>query len=822
MISMMKLTIADGDELVNHSLQVLGYDPKDAGKITHHLIDSELRGYGVAGLARVLSIQDRLGNQPPQSEVSLTKDGVSTAQLDGKDTLGYLVGLRATEIAIEKAKKTGVGVVGASNTWYTGMLSYYAELAAAEDLVTIIASNCTAWVAPEGGAKPMLGTNPFCAGFPSTMGPPVIYDIGTSKIIHADVKLAQRLGRLLPEGAAINAKGEPTIIPQDVWDGALTIWGGHKGTGLSIVVQLLGALAGSSSLPPDMEDFGFFIMAVDPAKFRPVDDFKKEVDEFTKRMHECPPLSGANQLRMPFERSNRKREATRASGVIEVEPEVVEKLRALATRIGLQQAPATTTPPSNGMNSTQQHPNMDLARLAASRLHEIATTPLTPAIKVKASLAMMDYLGAVASGFSKPWASSILRYAGITRSTPKLSPLFAAPIETEKMAFLLATLAHSAIRDDMHLPSNSHIGSVAISAALSFAHRDSWSGEQLLRAVVGAYEMSALLGTAIQQSEGYNRHFRPTGLCGAFGAAGAAVTAGFMNQPSADSEHQREVAINALCFASNMTSGLNQWAWSGGMEIYTEMGAAASAGITAFDLANAGMKCSEDVLEGRAGLFAALGVQGRADVKFREWVENGEAGRGITEVTFKPSPGCNYAQTPVAAALKTAQYSKKSDLNGVEIETVTVMTTTAAKSYPGCDNKGPFTTVQQTKMSIQYGVCAVLLQGSLREALFVSFDDEKISELARKCDLKVLPEFDEAFAKGFQPARVEVKFRDGRSITEELPNVPWLEKDEVVERFRQETKANLLSEQDVEKFEDILTDLPGLTDARDMLMLLSI
>jgi delta1-piperideine-2-carboxylate reductase len=815
----MRLTIADGEKLVNDSLQVLGYNLRDAGKITHHLIDSELRGYGVAGLARVLSIQERLANQPPQSEFSLTKDSASTAQLEGNDALGYLVGLRATEIAIQKAKKTGVGVVGASNTWYTGMLSYYAEMAAAQDLVTIIASNATPWVAPEGGARPILGTNPFCAGFPSTNGPPVIYDIGTSNIIHADVKLAQRLGRNLPEGAAINAMGEPTITPQDVWAGALTVWGGHKGTGLSIVVQLLGALAGSSALPPDLKDFGFFIMAVDPAMFRPMEDFKNEVDEFAKKMHECPPLPGANQLRMPFERSNGKRQATRASGVIEVEPEIVEKLRALAERMGHQQAPETTMSLSNGFNPHQQHASVGLVRLAARRLHTIATTPLTRALKAKASLTILDYLGAVASGLSQPWASSILRYAQGTRSAPQSSSSFALFVDTEKTAFLLAALAHSAIRDDMHLPSNSHIGSIAISAALSLAHRDKWSGEQLLRAVVGAYEMSALLGTAIQQSESHNKYFRPSGLCGAFGAAGAAVTASIMTQASVDSERQEDVAVSALCFAANMASGFNQWAWTGGMEIFTEMGTAASAGITAFDLSNAGMRCSEDVLEGKAGCFAALGVQGKADVIFREWVEDAGVGRGIMEVTLKPVPGCNYAQTPVAVALKVADSLKRLGLDGPEIEAVTVMTTRAAKSYPGCDNKGPFKTMQQTKMSIQFGVCAVLLQGSVSEALFARFEDEEITKLTHKCDLKALPEFDEEFKEGRQPARVEVRFKDGSSITEELANVPWLERDAVVERFRKETKETLLSEHDVKKVESMLTDLQGLTDVGHVLKL---
>ena len=137
-------------------------------------------------------------------------------------------------MAIEKAKQVGVSVVGVNGTWYTGMLSYYAEMAAKEDLTAVIASNCTAWVAPEGGHKPMFGTNPFCVGFPSG-GTPIIYDIGTSKIIHADILLAKRLGRDLPPGSAFNSEGEPTLNPQEALEGAMTVWGGFRGSGLAIV-----------------------------------------------------------------------------------------------------------------------------------------------------------------------------------------------------------------------------------------------------------------------------------------------------------------------------------------------------------------------------------------------------------------------------------------------------------------------------------------------------------------------------------------------------------------------------------------------------------
>ncbi|ETN40863.1 uncharacterized protein HMPREF1541_05143 [Cyphellophora europaea CBS 101466] len=324
----MKIKVSDAEQLAHRALVKLGYGSAEASKISHHLIDSELRGYGVAGLARILSIADRLKGQPPQQTVKVTREAPATAQIDGQDSLGYLVAYEATRMAIEKAKTTGVAAVGANGTWYTGMLSYYAEMAAAEDLVAVIASNCTAWVAPEGGYKPMFGTNPYCVGFPSG-DVPIIYDIGTSKIIHADIMLARRLGRELPADSAFNSEGEMTIDPHEALQGAMAVWGGHRGSGLAIVVQLLGVMAGSPAFPPDLEDFGYMIIVVNPAMFRQIEEFKAEIDAFSAKMRDSPPLPGGSQLRMPFERSNGIRQKNREAGEIDVEEGVVDRLKTL-------------------------------------------------------------------------------------------------------------------------------------------------------------------------------------------------------------------------------------------------------------------------------------------------------------------------------------------------------------------------------------------------------------------------------------------------------------------------------------------------------------
>ena len=456
----------------------------------------------------------------------------------------------------------------------------------------------------------------------------------------------------------------------------------------------------------------------------------------------------------------------------------------------------------NGFSSTP------LSRLCARRLRTIATVPIPSDLSAKVSLTIIDYLGAIASGLQAPWSSSVIAYAKARRGNPEAHVWgLNADSTAEVAAFVNATLGHSAIRDDMHVKANSHIGTITISAAMALAQRDGWTGEQLIRALIGAYEMAALLGTAVQTSQGFNRHLRPSGILGAFGSAAAAVAA-----INAD----EETAVNALGLAANMGSGTNQWAWSGGLEIYVEMGTAAMNGIVAFDLAKAGLKCSVDVLEGKAGVLAANGAGVEGEATMRKWLVSAEIGKGIADMTFKPGAGCNFAQTPVAVALKVAKEHKPSG-----IEKIIMKTTTTAKNYPGCDNSGPFDAVTQTKMSIQYGVAMVLTHQAMSEELFTRFDDKGINDLVSKCTIQTDAEYDKMFLESRQPASIDITLSDGKQIVEELADVPWLDEEAVTARFHEEMQP-LMSQGRSSEVLDMLNSLEKVKDCVAMSKLLEV
>jgi LDH2 family malate/lactate/ureidoglycolate dehydrogenase len=294
------------------------------------LIDCELRGLSYGGLARAISIAERIERTGDcRRPIRMLHQTPVSARLDGGDHIGYIVAHRATTVAIEKAEAAGIAVVGASDTWYTGMLSYYAEMAAARDLVSMIASNASPWVAPHGATEGRLGTNPICFGFPSA-DEPIIFDAGTSAIIHAEVTLARRLGNDLPEHAAFDGDGLPTRDPTAALAGAFATWGGHKGSGLGIVVQLLGILAGSPPIPPELAGFGYIIVAMRPDLMGPAEAFRENVSAFAKAVRSARPVADGSPVRMPFDRSRQERQRRLAEDAIEIPDVLVTQLEQIS------------------------------------------------------------------------------------------------------------------------------------------------------------------------------------------------------------------------------------------------------------------------------------------------------------------------------------------------------------------------------------------------------------------------------------------------------------------------------------------------------------
>jgi LDH2 family malate/lactate/ureidoglycolate dehydrogenase len=323
-----RLGVDEARLLGEATLRRIGYPDEEAAIITDQLIDNALCGYRFASLPRILAIAEDEKTDKPRTQVRVIRETPVSALVDGGNKVGYVAAYRGAEVAIAKAKASGIAIVGVHNSYYSGRNAYYVEQIVNAGLVAIHTASAKPHVIPPGGRKPALGTNPFSIGSPSANGP-VIYDIGTASVMWGEVLLMARLGHPLPEGVGFDADGQPTLDARAVEQrGGVSPFGGHKGYGLSFAIQALGLLAGAALPRGDVQDYGFLFIAIDPAVMLPDGDFEAQFSELVARVKATPRQAGVEEIRIPSERAFREREQRRIEGIV-LDRKVVEALYAL-------------------------------------------------------------------------------------------------------------------------------------------------------------------------------------------------------------------------------------------------------------------------------------------------------------------------------------------------------------------------------------------------------------------------------------------------------------------------------------------------------------
>lgn len=325
-----RLTILEARALAEQAIQKLRYAPADASIIADHLIDAELCGYGYSGLAKILNVAADTRNAKPRRPVTIVKETPCSALIDGGNNVGMLAMYQATEVGLAKSRQHGFALVGVYDSFVSGRNAYYLEMAAKAGLAGIHLGSARPRVAPPGGTRPTLGTNPIAFGLPSSCGP-IIFDMGTAAIMGSDLMLKARLNQPLPEGVAIDASGLPTRDPGEAQKGSILTFDGHKGYGLSFCVQAFGLLAGTASR--DEKYYGFLLLVFDPGLLVPVDAFKQEVSNLVDRIKATPRQPGVQEIRIPSERAFRERARRLKDGAIFIEQTVYEALNALAPTV---------------------------------------------------------------------------------------------------------------------------------------------------------------------------------------------------------------------------------------------------------------------------------------------------------------------------------------------------------------------------------------------------------------------------------------------------------------------------------------------------------
>ena len=302
--------------------------------IADHVIDAALCGYEYSGLAKLLNIPEHSRFRLPRRPMQIVHETPVSALYDGGNNVGMVAMYHAANAAIAKAAAHGIAVIGVTDSWMSGRSAYFVEMIAKADLVAIHTASSGGAVAPYGGTRPVLGTNPIAFAIPGAPGAggPLVLDMGTSAFMATELQLRARLGQELPEGVAIDRDGRPTRDANEARQGALLPFGGHKGFGLGLIVQAFGLLGGAALPPgpPDRtRDDGYVFIAFRPDLLVPMADLKRELGALIARVKRVPTQPGFAEIRIPGEQSARNRERLLRAG-IDIDRLVYDRLTALA------------------------------------------------------------------------------------------------------------------------------------------------------------------------------------------------------------------------------------------------------------------------------------------------------------------------------------------------------------------------------------------------------------------------------------------------------------------------------------------------------------
>lgn len=336
-------------DIAFHVLRAAGASGSNARVVADHLANANLAGHDSHGFIRIIQyVEDiRSGKIDAKAEPVAAQDHGGLVQIDGNGTFGQVVAARATSLAIERARQNGVATVTMTNLDHTGRIGTYPEMAAAEGMAAIMVTGVVGGtsgmnVAPFGGTRRKLGTNPIAIGFPYMQDSPMLLDFATSVTAEGKLRVYRNRGNPLPSAWVIDKDGDPSNDPNDYYDGGsiLPLGGmesGHKGYALSVMVSLLGAIAGGLGFPQrDIESgvSGSSITVIDVGKLSPQGAIRARVSRTIDVIKDTPLAKGASDVLYPGEMEASTRRERLANGV-DIEEATWSPVAALIEEFGV-------------------------------------------------------------------------------------------------------------------------------------------------------------------------------------------------------------------------------------------------------------------------------------------------------------------------------------------------------------------------------------------------------------------------------------------------------------------------------------------------------
>jgi LDH2 family malate/lactate/ureidoglycolate dehydrogenase len=322
--------------------------PADQAEIVAGLlVEADLRGVDSHGAHLMSMYATRLasGDIKPATTISTITDDGSTVHLDGGLGFGQIAGLEAARVVAERAARYGVAAVAVRESTHLGALGAYTSRVAEAGYICLCVQNGPTFVPPFGGITALFSTNPLSYAIPTGTEPGIVYDIATTAVAGNKVLLAKKRGdETIPPGWAADDQGRPTTDTAAASVRHLQWFGGHKGFGLALLVELLaGVLAGSSfgttertasALHGDVRVAkGFVLIAIDPSRFMPLDDFRQSVDTLIREIREGERAPGVDRIWLPGEPEH-VRSIERTRDGIPLPASLVVELDRLAEGVG--------------------------------------------------------------------------------------------------------------------------------------------------------------------------------------------------------------------------------------------------------------------------------------------------------------------------------------------------------------------------------------------------------------------------------------------------------------------------------------------------------
>lgn len=321
----MKVTLEELKQLTKNSILKYGYSEGEAEIIQEVLLYAQLRGNN-QGIVKLIG--KGIPKGPEAEDPKIVKETPVSALFDGNKTHAMLVMNKITDTAIEKAEKSGVGIVGNFNTSEsTGALGYYVNKIAQKGLIGIAyASAPFQTTAPFGSTEALFCTNPMAYGIP-TEGEPIILDMTTSSMTYFGLIEAKTAGKMVSEDIGYDKDGNETLDPAEIMMGALKTFGGHRGSGLALIVQIFAAVwVQADSFKTGSDNAGNLVMAIDPEILTSKESFIRGVSEILKRIKSARKALGVSEIFIPGERGNAVSKKVLESGEIEIEDNLYNAL----------------------------------------------------------------------------------------------------------------------------------------------------------------------------------------------------------------------------------------------------------------------------------------------------------------------------------------------------------------------------------------------------------------------------------------------------------------------------------------------------------------